>query len=58
MGKTRRDEPYRAYDKEGKHARHQTTRKERRLAKDLIKKENYDLAGSRQVKPTQGWLTW
>ncbi len=45
------------WNKEAGWARRITRRLERHRSKNLIQSENYDLAASRQIKPTEGWIT-
>lgn len=57
MSDSDRREPFNPYSKEGVFARLLTRRRERNRAKSLLRAGQFDLAGSRQVKGTQGWLT-
>jgi hypothetical protein len=60
MSRTRRsDFPDRFwYRHENSWARQLTRRTERNRARQLMRNDRFDLADTRQTKPTQGWLTW
>lgn len=58
MSHTDRQPPRNWYAKERGWARRQTRRLERHNAAAHIRHQRYDAADTRQVKPTQGWMTW
>ena len=58
MSRTERKEPRRWYNHEGRWARILIRRTERAKARHLMNTGRFDLADTRQVKGTEGWITW
>lgn len=57
MSRTDRREPFRYFSHEGHFARLLTRRRERNLAKQLLRSGSHDQADTRLTKGTEGWIT-
>lgn len=57
MSRTEREEPRKWFNHEGHIARVLTRRRERAKARHLMRIGRHDLADTRQIKGSEGWIT-